>query len=50
MDGKEYRSRKKRMIRQGIFPVQCDIVKNMDYEDGLGIIKELRLRKVPLIS
>jgi len=23
--------RKKRMIRQGIFPVQCDIVENMEF-------------------
>ena len=38
--------RKKRMIRQGIFTVQCDIVENMDFEEGEGIIRELRARKI----
>ena len=38
--------RKKRMIRQGIVPVQCDIVDNMEFEEGGGIIRELRLRKI----
>ena len=34
------------MIRQGIVPVQCDIVENMEFREGEGIIKELRLRKI----
>jgi len=34
------------MIRQGIVPVQCDIVENMEFEEGEGIIRELRLRKI----
>ena len=38
--------RKKRMIRQGIVQVQCDIVENMEFEEGEGIIRELRLRKI----
>ena len=32
------------MIRHGIVPVQCDIVVNMEFEEGEGIIKGLRLR------
>ena len=34
------------MIRQGIVPMQCDIVKNMDYEEREGIIRELRAWKI----
>ena len=35
--------RKKRMIRQGIVPVQCDIVENTEFKEGEGIIRELRI-------
>jgi hypothetical protein len=38
--------RKKRKIRQGIVPVQCDIVENIDFEEGGEIIRKLRLRKI----
>ena len=38
--------RKKRMMRQGIVPVQCDIVENEDFEKGEGIIRNLRARRV----
>ena len=38
--------RKKRMIRQGIFPAQYDIVENKEFEEGEGIIRELRARKI----
>ena len=37
---------KKRMIRQGIFPAQYDIVENLKFEEGEGIIRELRARKI----
>jgi len=41
------RERKKlKMIRQGVVPVQCDIIENVDFEKGEGIIKELRLRRM----
>ena len=32
--------RKERMIRQGIVQVQCNIVENMKFEEGEGIIIE----------
>ena len=38
--------RKERMVRQGIVPVQCYIVENMNFDEGEGIIRELRLRKI----
>jgi len=38
--------RKKRTIRQGTVPVQCYIVENMNFDEGEGIIRELRLRKI----
>ena len=38
--------RKKRTIRQGVVPVQCYIVENMNFDEGEGIIRELRLRKI----
>ena len=38
--------RKGRMIRQNIVPVQCEIAENMKFEEGEGIIKELRARKI----
>ena len=34
------------MIRQDIVLVQCDIVENMESEEGEGIIRELQLRKI----
>ena len=38
--------RKKRIIRQGIDLVQCDLVENMEFEEGEGIIRNLQLRKI----
>ena len=38
--------RKKRTIRQGIVPAQFDIVENIEFEEGEGIIRELQLRKI----
>jgi len=38
--------RKKRMIRQVIVPVHCDIVENMEFEEGEAIIREVRTRKI----
>ena len=38
--------RKKKMIRKGIVLVQCDIMENMNFEEGEGIIRGLRARKI----
>ena len=43
---KNREQRQLRMIRQGKVLVQCDIVENKDFEKGIGIIRELRLRKI----
>jgi len=43
---KNREQRKKRMIRQGIVPVQCDVVENMEFEEGEGINRELRITKI----
>jgi len=32
MDGNNREQRKKRMIRQGIVPAQCDTVENMEFK------------------